>query len=316
MVAVTHREDVTADLLVLAAGRRGVPLFRFNTEDYPSSIGLVLDPSRPEETRLITPAGEVSLGLARGIWIRRPRWPEIGREVEGRLDRLFARQEAVAAIGGAWRALADLCVSPPDVLQAARWKLPQISLAHSLGLSVPETLVTTDPTRARTFVASGRTILKAVAEARVQIGDEESVGNTVEIDDTFDLEQVRPTPVLLQRRVDKVADIRVTAIGHRLFSVRIVTPDGAPLDFRLTDPHQCRFEVVDLPPRIAVALAAYLDRWGLRFGAFDLAEDADGRLWFLECNPAGQWAWMEGPTGLDITGALLDLLLDPRARAS
>jgi hypothetical protein len=316
VVAVTHREDVTADLLVLAARRRGVPFYRFNTEDYPSSIGLVLDPSHPDETCLTTPSGEVSLGLARGIWIRRPRWPEIGREVEGRLDRLFARQEAVAAIGGAWRALASACVSPPDVLQAARWKVPQMTLASGLGFSVPETLVTTDPARARTFVSGGRTILKAVAEARVQIGDEESVGNTVEIDDTFDLEQVRPTPVLLQRRVDKVADIRVTAVGHRLFSVRIVTPKGAPLDFRLTDPHMCRFEVVDLPSAVTVALVAYLDNWGLRFGAFDLAEDAEGRLWFLECNPAGQWAWMEGPTGLDITGALLDLLLDPREGAA
>jgi hypothetical protein len=316
VVAVTHREDVTADLLVLAAGRRGVPFYRFNTEDYPSSIGLVLDPSQPSETLLTTTSDEVALGMARGIWVRRPRWPEIGPEVEDRMDRLFARQEAVAAIGGAWRALADRCVSPPDVLQAARWKVAQMAVAQRLGFSVPETLVTTDPARARTFVSGGRTILKAVAEARVQIGEEESVGNTVEIDDTFDLDLVRPTPVLLQRRVDKAADIRVTAVGHRLFPVRIVTPAGSPLDFRLTDLDFCRFEVVDIPSDLSVALLAYQDYWGLRFGAFDLAEDADGRLWFLECNPAGQWAWLEPPTGLDITAALLDLLLDPKEGAA
>ena len=316
MVAVTHREDVTADLLILAASRRGVSFYRFNTEDYPASIGLVLDPARPEATCLTTADGDVALGMARGIWVRRPRWPEIGPEVVDRLDRLFARQEAVAAIGGAWRALAGRCVSAPDVLQASRWKVAQMTVAHQLGFDVPATLITTDPTRARAFVAEGRTILKAVAEARVQIGEEERVGSTVELDGSFDLELVRPTPVLLQRLIDKVADIRVPAVGNRLFPVRITTPDGAPLDFRLSDPNLCRFEVIELPPPVAHAIHAYLGHWGLRFGAFDLAEDRMGHLWFLECNPAGQWAWMEGPTGLDMTGALLDLLLDPGGGAA
>jgi hypothetical protein len=161
--------------------------------------------------------------------------------------------------------------------------------------------------RASAFVAEARTILKAVAEARVLIGEEERIGNTVEINDTFDLDSVRPTPVLLQRRIEKVADLRVTAVGHRLFPVRIVTPADAPLDFRLTDPNDCLYELVELSAAVSAALIAYQDHWGLRFGAFDPAEDQDGRLWFLECNPAGQWAWLEPPTGLDITSALLDL---------
>jgi hypothetical protein len=196
-------------------------------------------------------------------------------------------------------------------MQAARWKVPQLRVAASRGLLVPPTLVTSDPATARAFVAAGPTIVKAVAQAHVQLGAEERVGRTVEIDVTFDAEAVRPAPVLLQRRVAKVADIRVTAVGRRLFPVRITVPAGAPLDFRETDPEQCGFQAIELPPAVAEALRGYLAVWGLRFGAFDLAEADDGRLWFLECNPAGQWGWLEPPTGLDITGALLDLLLAP-----
>ena len=303
---------MTADLLVLAAARRGVSFYRFNSEDYPAKIGLVVDPSRPEDIRLTTQSGDVPIGRARGIWIRRPRWPEITSDVTDPLDRLFARQEAVAAMGGAWRMLADRCVSPADAMQAARWKIAQLSTAHTLGFSVPETIVTSDPARARAFVTRSRTVLKAVAEARVQTFCEERIGKTVEIDDTFDLDTVRATPVLLQRRVDKVADVRVTAVGRQLFAVRITTPPDAPLDFRLTEAALCGYEVLDLAASVTAGLRAYLDRWGLRFGAFDLAEDANGQLWFLECNPAGQWAWVERPTGLDITSALLDLLLEPR----
>ncbi len=214
-------------------------------------------------------------------------------------------------MGGVWRVLAAKCVSSPDAMQAARWKVPQLAVAASLGLPVPPTLVTSDPAAARSFVGSGPTILKAVAQARVQSDDEERVGQTVEIDSTFDADAVRPAPVLLQRRVPKVADIRVTAVGRRLFAVRITVPADAPIDFRQTEPQRCGFEVIDLPAGVADRLVAYLEHWGLRFGAFDLAEDHDGRLWFLECNPAGQWGWLEPPTGLDITGTLLDLLLAP-----
>ena len=310
---MTHRDDVAADLIVLEAERRSVPLYRFNTEDYPRSISVSYDPIRPETVVLGTHEGAVELGKASGIWIRRPRWPEIASEVADPVDRQFARQEAVAAIGGAWRILAAKCVSPPDAMQAARWKIPQLEVAAHLGMLVPETLVTSDPIVARSFLSAGPTIVKAVAQGHVRLGDEERAGGTRAIDDVFDDRTVKPAPVLLQRRVAKVADVRITVVGRQLFPVRITTPEGAPLDFRETDPTECGYEVVSLAPIVSSSLAAYLDAWGLRFGAFDFAEDRDGRLWFLECNPAGQWGWLEPPTGLDITGALLELLLDPQA---
>jgi glutathione synthase/RimK-type ligase-like ATP-grasp enzyme len=193
----------------------------------------------------------------------------------------------------------------------ARWKLRQLATASALGLPVPESVVTNDPDSAAAFVATGRTVAKAVAEVRVETTNEILVGETFALDGSFDPESVRPAPVLLQRQVDKVADIRVTAVGHRLFPVRITTPDGAPLDFRRTEARDCRYQVLRLPGPIESALLAYLDAFRLRFGAFDLAEDQDGTLWFLECNPAGQWGWLEPFTGLNITGALVGLLLDP-----
>lgn len=285
-------------------------MYRFNTEDYPVGVRLTLDPLRPADGRLVGDDREVELGGARGIWLRRPRWPITDPGLDP-ADRAFAQQEAVAAIGGAWRVLADRCISPPDVMQAARWKMHQLAVAAQVGLPVPPTLVTNDPADAAAFAASGPTIAKAVAEVRVETENELLVGETFALDDTFDPAAVRPTPVLLQRRLDKVADVRVTAVGRTLFAVRIVTPDGAPLDFRQTNPDDCRFDVIGLPDAVERGLLTYLDAFGLRFGAFDFAEDRHGTMWFLECNPAGQWAWLEPFTSLDMTGTLVDLLLNP-----
>jgi glutathione synthase/RimK-type ligase-like ATP-grasp enzyme len=261
---------------------------------------------------LVDRGHEIELGAARGIWLRRPRWPIVATSLS-RTDRAFAQQEAVAAIGGTWRVLAGRCISPPDAMQAARWKMLQLAAAAGLGLAVPESVVTNDPATAADFVSQGSTIAKAVAEVRVETEREVLVGETFMLDDAFDPDSVRPAPVLLQRCVDKVADVRVTAVGQTMFAVRIVTPEGAPLDFRQSEPHDCRYEVVILPDRVVTRLQAYLDGFGLRFGAFDFAEDRDSTLWFLECNPAGQWGWLEPLTGLDITGALIDLLMTPQA---
>lgn len=312
-MAVTHRRDIAADMVVLAAERRGVELFRLNTEDYPVRLGLDVDPLRVVAARLIGGGLDVPIGRARGIWLRRPRWPEITPEVSDPLDRLFARQEAVAAIGGLWRLLADRCVSAADALQAARWKVAQLSVARAVGFLVPASLVTTDEDAARSFVAARPTVLKAVGQAAVALGDEDRVGHTVELDSSFEAAAVRPTPVLLQERIAKRADLRVTVVGPRVFAVRVRTPPDAPLDFRITHPDNCTYEVVDVEPVFENRLHAYLAHWPLRYGAFDFAEAADGSSWFLECNPGGQWGWIERATGVGITDALIDLLLDPIA---
>ena len=75
----------------------GHVVYRFNTEDYPLGVRLSIDPA--------------------GIWLRRPPLPVVDFGLD-RSDRVFAHQEAVAANGGAWRALMDRCVSPPDAMQA------------------------------------------------------------------------------------------------------------------------------------------------------------------------------------------------------
>lgn len=300
---------------MLAAERRGVELFRFNTEDYPVIDRVVVDPADPAATVLLTDNDEVAIGNAKGIWLRRPRWPIVSPGVGDPLDRLFAQQEAIAAIGGMWRGLSAKYVSPADVMQAARWKVSQLRVATAVRMKVPQTLVTNDPGRAETFRSEGPTVAKAVAEGRVEIAGRGRVGETIDLTEAGGLEGLLATPVLFQRRVDKVADLRLTAVGSQLFAVRIVTPPGAPIDFRVSNPIDCEYAVVDLPRALAEQLQSYLTAFGLRFGAFDLALDRNGTYWFLECNPAGQWGWLEPPTGLDITGALLDLLMGPGAVA-
>ena len=268
-------------------------------------------PTAPVTCELVDSSGPISLSTA-GIWVRRPQWPRISAHIEDPLDVQLAEQESVAALGGLLRVIAGHCVSPADALQAARWKLPQLHLASRLGFLVPPTIVTSDPLRAHDF-ATGRTcVVKAVADARVGEGPEERVGLTELVGADIDWSDVRHAPVVIQEAVNKRADLRITAVGRRLFAINIMTPEGAAIDFRSADADECDYEVVDLPRGLADGCREFLDFYGLRYGAFDFAVDHHGEPWFLECNPSGQWGWLEAMTGAPITASLVDLLLEVR----
>jgi hypothetical protein len=117
---------------------------------------------------------------------------------------------------------------------------------------------------------------------------------------------VRHSAHLFQAQVPKVADVRAVVVGEQVFSARISAPPGV-VDWR-SEYQSLTYEQVTCPNAIRGALARFLAGFGLRFGAFDFAVTADDAWWFLECDPNGQWAWLEDAAGLPITHAIADLL--------
>jgi glutathione synthase/RimK-type ligase-like ATP-grasp enzyme len=53
---------------------------------------------------------------------------------------------------------------------------------------------------------------------------------------------------------------------------------------------------------------AFMKALRLRFGAFDFLVSPSRGWVFLECNPSGQWAWIEEATGQPIASAIADAL--------
>ncbi len=166
-------------------------------------------------------------------------------------------------------------------------------------------MITNVPDDARAFIkAQGAVIFKPISVPLYLVdGKAQTVPVTeVTVDEVDD--SVSGTMHLFQKRVRKVADIRVTVIGEQIFAVRI---DSGLLDWR-TDYGTHTYTPLAAPPAVERSMRAYLKHFGLVFGAFDFALTDRGEWIFIECNPSGQWAWMEPPTGLPMTAALADLL--------
>ncbi|MEU9015756.1 hypothetical protein AB0D12_40045 [Streptomyces sp. NPDC048479] len=199
-----------------------------------------------------------------------------------------------------------LYLSHPQAIARAEYKPAQLDAATRVGLTVPATLITNDPGEAKTFCAEQSAIYKPLHAGAYDV-EGEPAGIWAAPVEAGEIDgAVSYSAHLFQAQVPKVADVRAVVVGEQLFSVLITAPPGV-VDWR-AEYQSLAYEPVACPEEIRGTLVRFLADFGLTFGAFDFAVTADGAWWFLECNPNGQWAWLEDAAGLPVTSAIADLL--------
>jgi hypothetical protein len=96
----------------------------------------------------------VDLRAVKSVWWRRPQPFNLHAEVGGSEDRAFALAETYAAVSGLWSLLDARWMNDPDCDEKAGRKAWQLKVARDVGLAIPSTCITNDPSRARSFVDS------------------------------------------------------------------------------------------------------------------------------------------------------------------
>jgi len=306
VLVLTSEQDVTADLVVARLNSAGVPVVRVDPADLPGDVALSGEYVHGAFRGHLSAGGRlVSMGGLRSVWVRRPGVPGArAAEPSGWLT-----EEASQAFYGMLRGTGARWMNHPDAARRARHKPWQLHLAQRSRLPVPATLITTFPQAARDFAERfPDLVVKPVSGAHPQ--EPPRVVPTSRVAPDVDFTAVAFGPTLLQRRVDKRADIRLTAVGDRILAARkAVAPDADPddVDVRFA-PSDEPWRPVDVPPRIAESVHTYLREAELTYGAFDFAEDFDGIWWFLECNQSGQFGFVEMDTGQPIAQSVADWL--------
>lgn len=182
----------------------------------------------------------------------------------------------------------------------------QLGLAARVGLDTPETLLSSDKADIRSFVAGGDTVYKGFSGSI--IGRDQFVFTT-EVDPALiaarDPAELALAPGIYQRRIAKAYEMRVVIVDEMQFAIRIDSQRLADtqVDWR-RDQKADIYTPMTLDPAIAEKLHRFMAESGLRYGAIDAIVTPDGEFCFLECNPAGQWLWLEHFTGLPISAAL------------
>jgi glutathione synthase/RimK-type ligase-like ATP-grasp enzyme len=111
--------------------------------------------------------------------------------------------------------------------------------------------------------------------------------------------------------INKQFDLRVTVVGRNAFAAEIHSQDSeeTAVDWRKGTRPDLVHKEHQPADDVAAKCIEITRSFGLRFSAIDLVLDHEGRYWFLELNPNGQWAWIERRVGLPISSAIAEELI-------
>jgi hypothetical protein len=313
ILIVSHTDDDHAMGVLAVLERARHPTALVDTAQYPSNASLTQSFTGAKPSYVLETGGRtIDLGDCHCAWWRRPQpftlEPGIALDAAS-----FAYTECHEAIAGLWPSLEATWVNPPHFDEVAHHKPYQLATASRIGLPIPQTLITNDPSAARAFIDE-RGVHGVIYKTFLASETHWRETRSVRPDELTLLDSVRLAPVIFQEYVPAVTDIRATVVGDEIFAAAISpAPGGYDLDYRM-DLTGARFAATKLPAAVERRLHELMDRLGLVYGAIDLRRTPGDEYVFLEVNPAGEWRFVEERTGQPITEAMACLLaaLDDR----
>lgn len=308
-----------------ALARRGAQALRFDTDRFPMKQTASFRQDEGREIFEFSDGSErIELGPGDAIWYRRARYG-------GQLPMTMDAQIRRAAVGecedllrGMLTAAPCFVLDPPDLVKHCGNKPWQQRLARECGLATPRTLMTNNVEQAREFLKScthGAIAKMLSAFAVYGERNEERVVFTTALkaEHIEKLDGLRYCPMVFQERIEKRLELRITAIGRRLFAAAVDSGrmPGAEVDWREKGLALINaWSAYSLPADVEQALHRYMDRIGMQYSAIDMLVEPGGRHVFLEANPAGEFFWLDDQEPhFPLVDAMADVLTDlPGAR--
>jgi ATP-grasp ribosomal peptide maturase len=314
ILILTSAQDASADAVCEALAHIGGKFVRLDTGDFPMELRLSATTTAEGGWAgvLSTTADTLDLERVRSVFYWRPTRFRLPAGMSP-ADEVFAAVEARHGLGGLLASLDALWVNDPVKAAAAEYKPLQLKIAARCGLTVPRTLLSNVHADVAAFAerVGGQVVCKPLSSlVFTKDGDEPMKPYTTIIDPaTVDTVGFAATAHLVQEWVPKAYEARVTVVGDLPIGVAIRSVSAAGrVDWR-ADYDSLTYEVIDVPHRVTLGIRRFLFALGLHYVVFDFVITPDGRWVMLECNPAGQWLWLEHETGAPIAAALADLLM-------
>ena len=307
---VTNKRDLTSDFIVKEMRSRGLRFYRLNTEDSPL---LAFKQELGCSTVLSYGKNRIDLKNICAAYFRRPLPPTLPRDGIQPSSKYYVQEEWAYLLRSLYLELGEKWFNHPNRIILAEDKPKQLRLAREIGFSVPDTVITNEIEAVKDLFSAGEVVAKPLKQSLLE--DQAGPGSVmytsvVQSFSEIDKDALAIVPVVFQRRLPKQFDLRVTVVESNVFSVAIKSQEfeGTKTDWRHGAMTNLEHEIFSLPDNIADRCREIVKRLGLRYGAIDLVLDPTGKFWFLECNPNGQWAWIENRTGLPIAAAIVDAM--------
>ncbi|MBL1202233.1 MAG: MvdC family ATP-grasp ribosomal peptide maturase [Nostoc sp. GBBB01] len=321
VLLITHSGDYfTIDRVAEAVSKRGAQPFRLDTDKFPIALQLQANLSNFGSNHTLK-YGDVSLNTeqVQAVWMRRIWQPDLGEELAPQFQAACSN-ESLAVLDGFWDSLRTAkWVDDLQRISAAENKLRQLRVASEVGLVIPQTLVTNDPQQAREFFQQVNKKMITKLLRPLSYGMQASAffmyTSVVKEEDLIDAETLRYCPVVFQEQIPKQLELRAVYVNGNLFVGALDASEYASStqDWRRGTKQILTWQPYQLPDKIIHCLDAFMEKFGLLFGAFDFIKTPSGEYVFLEINPTGEWGMLERDLDYPIAEAIADALLSEKS---
>jgi len=218
VLVVTEQLDVTADHVVLALEERKVPVFRFDTAEFPQSLTMSARLDRNQSGTLRAPTREISFDEVGGVYWRRPSIYQLSSALNAD-EVAWAAREARFGMGSVLAAM-PVWLNHPAHIARAEYKPVQFANEDGSIVNKPLSGVHYKHAAGRDFIYTQRVDVECL--------EAESIGVTA---------------CLFQQWVEKDYEVRLVAVDGRCFSARIDSfSERGRLDSRTPSPTRWKDE--------------------------------------------------------------------------
>jgi len=277
---------------------RGEEVELLDSRWFPAQMKLGFDPHRRRGTISLPGRGELDWRQIGSVYWRS--FPGAGRVSLADVDQAFiAENDARSLLETFLIELPARWVNGWDAFRLHQTKGACLARVAALGAHVPRTLLTNDPSQVTRFAAEHERVIFKPVQGGDQTRPLTSRHLTPE-----NLDHLRFAPVTLQEEVPGT-NIRVFVAGKRVMACEVATEH---LDYR-EDP-QPRLAAHVLPAEIESLSLRIAGELSLLWTGMDFRLTPSGQYVFLEANPSPMFIGFETQTGLRLTEALAELLLE------
>lgn len=202
----------------------------------------------------------------------------------------------------------------PIDLREGENKIRQFSVAQQVGFVQPDTIFSNSRASLSSFAQkhmwiAAKSLNQSIAEVsgkEVSFATRRHKGQAL----AHIINDAPQGAAVLQEALDRTRDLRVVCLPNSFFAVAIDLERLPPgeIDWRAYI-RQCKHTSVKLSQAEINRCRLFLKKMNLTAGHFDFVVSHDGQLIFLECNPNGQWLWLEQATGEKIAKKIAAALI-------
>ena len=323
ILIITNKEDAHPNLVMDILTEWDVPFFRLNTEDllteYDFQWWANSDGCDFEITNIQSGLKMAGTDIT-SVWDRRPEPPK-SLPIKN-TDEINAHnlREALAFL----RFLRYFVEHFPSIGsivgdKVASSKMLQYRKAQDNGFIVPETVFSNNKKAVEVLASKYDCLCLKPIDGR-DVWDEKNAVDYVFFSQILFSKDIYCIPdeaffqtvSFVQEYVPKAYELRVTVVDTDVFAAKILSQglpeDKGKIDWRQGYDSGLSFVECQLPEIIRQRCIAVVHALGLNFGGLDLIVRPDGEYVFLECNPNGQWLWVELATGMKISESIARFL--------